>query len=143
MPGLTPATTSAVASPIRYALPAFLALIPALTLALIAFSSSHLTANADLGAFRCTASAFYFPAVGLVGMPYKDPSTTDRASAGNVTIHTGVDIFGSNGDGSPIYAPADGFVSRQPRSDNLNLVLPNATNALTGQPGLEVYLTHI
>src|SRR5215208_6595504 len=98
MPGSTPAPTSAIANPVRKALPAFLVLIPGLTLALLAFGASHPTANAaDVNAFRCTASAFYFPAVGLVGMPYRDPSTTDRDSAGNVTLHTGVDIFGSGG----------------------------------------------
>ena len=111
--------------------------------ALLMFSHPFPRADAALDPFRCTDSSIYFPTSGLVGWTYQDPASTDTDSEGNPTVHTGVDIFAEGGDGSPVYAPADGVVLRHPGPESLNLVLPAVTNVLTGEAGLELYFSHL
>jgi LysM repeat protein len=106
-------------------------------------SNAPSAANAAEGPFRCADTSLYFPVSGLVGWTYRDPAATDTDASGNSTVHTGVDVFADQGDGSPVFAPADGVVSRHPNSEGANLVLPGAINILTGEYGLELYITHI
>lgn len=126
-----------------YLLLVLLMLLPAVAWAIRMPGNSPRSAVAATDPFRCTDWSLFFPATGIVGWTYQDPAGTDRDSEGNRTIHTGVDVFGEGGDGAPVFAPADGFVSRQPGSDNVNIVLPAITNVLTGEAGLELYLTHL
>jgi LysM repeat protein len=126
-----------------YLLPVLLMLLPAFAVALLLPGNSPRSAIAAADPFRCTGWSLFFPATGIVGWTYQDPAGTDRDADGHRTVHTGLDIFGEGGDGSPVFAPADGFVSRQPGSDNVNIVLPGVTNIVTGEAGLEIYLTHL
>ena len=93
--------------------------------------------------FRCETAALYFPAYGEAGWKHQDPGSTDSDPRGNRTLHTGLDIFAEAGDGAPIYAPADGFISRQPGVESVNIVLPGVSNVLTGEAGIEIYLSHV
>ena len=95
------------------------------------------------GPFRCTDSSLFFPVSGIVGWTYGDPAGTDRDADGHRTAHTGVDIFADEGDGAPVYAPADGVVHRLTGSEAVDIVLPGVTNVLTGEPGIELYITHV
>lgn len=95
------------------------------------------------GPIRCTDSSLYFPANGIVGWSYGDPAGMDLDADGYRTVHTGVDIFADEGDGAPIYAPADGYAHRLGGSEAVDIVLPGVTNVLTGEPGIELYLTHV
>ena len=126
-----------------YLIPGMLTVLPALAVALLLISSNpspRAVAASDL--FRCTGSSLYFPVSGIVGWTYGDPASTDTDAHGHRTIHTGADIFADAGAGSPVYAPADGVISRQPGWESVNLVLPAVTNVLTGEAGIEIYLTH-
>ena len=117
-----------------------------LSVVAIVFSTPNSEAQTEsnvVGPYRCSDASLYFPATGIVGWKYRDPDGTDIDAYGNRTLHTGVDIFGAGGDGSAIYAPADGVVSRHPGGANANIVLPGVTNVLTGTAGIELYLTHI
>jgi LysM repeat protein len=117
-------------------------LVPVFAVALLTTTNSSPGVDAATDPFRCAGSNLYFPASGVVGWTYGDPASTDTDARGNRTIHTGVDIFGDGGDGAPVYAPADGRVSRQHGSENVNIVLPGVTNILTGEEGIELYITH-
>ena len=125
------------------ALISLLFLIPALVVGLFSFGRPIGIASAEGGPSRCGDSALYFPATGIVGWKHQDPAGMDSDPRGNRTPHTGIDIFGDEGEGAPIYAPADGFVARQTGAESVNIVLPGVTNALTGLPGIEMYLTHM
>ena len=95
------------------------------------------------GAVRCNDSSLYFPADGIAGWRYGDPASTDTDAQGNRTAHTGVDIFATDGAGATVYAPAAGMVSRQGGAESLNLILTGVKNGLTGETGIELYVTHI
>ncbi len=120
-----------------------LALLPVFAVGIVIASGTPRSAEAQDGPFHCTASSLFFPVSGTVGWTYSDPASTDRDASGNRTVHTGVDIFADGGTGSPVYAPADGVITRPPGANSLNLNLPGVTNLLTGEAGIDVYLTHI
>jgi hypothetical protein len=109
-----------------------LLMLIATIMVLALFSNVARNLDASETAFRCEEAALYFPANGVVGWKYQDPASTDRDSQSNLTIHAGLDIFAAAGDGSLIFAPADGLVSREPDSDSVNLVLSDVTNVARG-----------
>jgi hypothetical protein len=117
-------------------------LIPALAAGLLSLGSPVTIASAEGGPYRCGDSGLYFPASGIVGWKHQDPSGMDSDPRGNRTLHTGVDIF-AEGEGAPIYAPADGYVSRGPGAESVNIVLPGVANVLTGVAGIEMYFSHL
>jgi LysM repeat protein len=122
---------------------ALLALIPAIAAMVLLLNIEPRTAEANSDPFRCTNASLYFPGNGIIGWTYGDPASTDRDAHGHRTAHTGIDVFIEGGNGAPVHAPADGIVSRQPGAENLNLILPNVTNRLTGEMGIEVYISHV
>ena len=109
---------------------------------LLTFGGSSQTVFAA-SAFRCNDSSLYFPANGIVGWTYGDPAGMDLNADGHRTAHTGIDIFADEGDGAPVYAPADGVAHRLSGSEAVDIVLPGVINVLTGEPGIELYLSHV
>ncbi len=109
---------------------------------LLVFLGSSQSASAA-GPVHCADSSLYFPVNGIVGWTYGDPAGLDVDADGHRTAHTGIDIFADEGDGAPVYAPADGVVHRLGGSEAVDIVLPGITNSLTGEQGIELYLTHI
>lgn len=126
-----------------YLISAFLALLPVVAIGTFLVGNSPRDAEADGQPFRCTDSSFYFPVTGVVGWTYMDPASTDRNASGAPTVHTGIDVFADAGPGAPVYAPADGVVSREYGPERVNLVLTGVTNLVDGELGVEVYLSHV
>ena len=124
-------------------LPFLSAAVVAIAVAAVVFTTPTPNAEADSGPFRCSASSLYFPTSGIIGWTYRDPSSTDVSADGSATIHTGVDVFADGGPGSPVYAPADGKVTRPVNAQSIDLDLPGVTNLITGKPGIQVYYAHI
>jgi LysM repeat protein len=116
--------------------------VVALVVTAVIFTTPTHQAEAE-SAFRCSSSSLYFPTTGIIGWTYRDPSSTDVSADGSETIHTGVDIFADGGTGSPVYAPADGKVTRPVNAQSIDLDLPGVTNILTGEKGIQVYYAHI
>lgn len=81
--------------------------------------------------FRCPGAQFSFPVVGSMGWIYLEPASV--LVSGNV--HSGLDIWARGGDGSPVYALADGVVSRTRNSWSFDIVYTDS--------GVESYMTHI
>lgn len=88
-------------------------------------------ATASSGPFRCPGAPFYFPVKGTVGWLYRDPGATDVDGH----LHTGIDVWASGGDGSPVYALADGYVSRTENSWSFDAVYTDEN--------VESYITHV
>jgi hypothetical protein len=80
--------------------------------------------------FRCPGADFYWPVNGSLGWIYREPD----AVAIDGHVHTGLDIWASGGDGAPIYALADGYVSRSQNSYSFDIVYYDTD--------VEVYTTH-
>jgi LysM repeat protein len=121
--------------------------LPALSatfvLTLLILANSTMSSVNAAGPFRCTDGSFFFPVSGIVGWTYGDPAGRDLDAQGYTTVHTGVDVFADEGHGAFVYAPADGYVSRQPGAESVNIVIPGAINVLNGEVGIELYLTHM
>jgi LysM repeat protein len=115
----------------------------AATFALTLLLSSGTNSVIAAGPFRCTEASFVFPVSGIVGWTHGDPAGQDLDAQGYPTVHTGVDVFADEGHGAFVHAPADGYVSRQPGAESVNIVIPGAINVLNGEVGIELYLTHM
>jgi hypothetical protein len=75
---------------------------------------------------------FNFPIDGgTLGWIYLDP----EAIPVDGHVHSGIDAWPVGGDGSPIYALADGYVSRTTNSHSFDIVYTNT--------GVESYTTHV
>ena len=120
-----------------------LALLPAIAVTLVIAAGTPQSAEAQDGPFRCPGASLYFPVDGTIGWTYSDPASTDLNAEGNRSVHTGVDVFADGGIGSPVYAPADGVITRPPGAKSVNIDLPGVTNLLTGKAGIQVYLAHV
>ena len=85
---------------------------------------------------RCADSPFAFPTHGFIGYLYNDSFTP-------LKLHTGLDIFGGKGVGqTPIYAPYDGFLTRE--SDwKSSLILRIPEDPLDPSQQIWVYMTHL
>ena len=80
--------------------------------------------------FRCPGAQFSFPTDGSLGWIYREPASI--AVSGDV--HAGLDVWGGSGDGSPVYALADGVVSRTQNSWSFDIIYTDS--------GVESYMTH-
>lgn len=85
------------------------------------------------GPFRCSSAPFTFPvSSGIVGWVYREDNADIERIDGH--IHTGIDVFASGGDGSPIYALADGTVTRE---------TSQSTDIYYRNQGVEGYTAHL
>ncbi|MEL7625317.1 MAG: M23 family metallopeptidase [Anaerolineaceae bacterium] len=85
---------------------------------------------------RCGEAPFVLPTHGFIGYLYDDSFTP-------LKIHTGLDIFGGKGVGqTPVYAPYDGFLTRE--SDwKSSLILRIPEDPLNPGQQIWVYMTHL
>ena len=81
--------------------------------------------------FRCPGAEFSFPVNGSLGWIYREPDSIESSGS----VHTGLDVWASGGDGSPVYALADGVVSRTQNSWSFDIVYTDS--------GVESYTTHV
>ena len=81
--------------------------------------------------FRCPGAQFSFPVTGSLGWIYREPASIEVSGS----VHTGLDVWASGGDGSPVYALADGVVSRTTNSWSFDIIYTNS--------GVESYMTHL
>ena len=81
--------------------------------------------------FRCPGAEFSFPVNGSLGWIYREPDSIESSGS----VHTGLDVWASGGDGSPVYALADGVVSRTRNSWSFDIVYTDS--------GVESYTTHV
>ncbi len=81
--------------------------------------------------FRCPGAEFNFPVDGSMGWIYREPASIEVSG----TVHAGLDFWASGGDGSPVYALADGEVSRTQNSWSFDIVYTDS--------GVESYMTHL
>lgn len=85
---------------------------------------------------RCGDAPFVFPTKGFVGYLYND-------SFKPLKLHTGLDIFGGTDVGqSPIYAPYDGFLTRE-NDWKSSLILRIPEDPLNADRQIWVYMTHM
>lgn len=66
-----------------------------------------------------------------MGWIYREPASIQESGS----VHTGLDVWASGGDGSPVYALADGVVSRTTNSWSFDIIYTDS--------GVESYMTHI
>ncbi len=85
---------------------------------------------------HCGDAPFVLPTHGFIGYLYKDSFTP-------LKLHTGLDIFGGTAVGeTPIYAPYDGFLTRE--SDwKSSLILRVPEDPLNPGEQIWVYMTHL
>lgn len=115
----------------RISLPVVVAAV-LLGLILAAEATLHAgTIAADSGTFRCPGADFSFPVDGHLGWIYREPD----AIAVDGHVHSGLDVWPNGGDGSPVYALADGYVSRSDNSHSFDIIYYD-TN-------VESYMTHV
>ncbi len=81
--------------------------------------------------FRCPGAEFSFPVDGSLGWIYREPASIQDSGS----VHAGLDVWASGGDGSPVYALADGVVSRTQNSWSFDIVYTDS--------GVESYMTHL
>ncbi len=81
--------------------------------------------------FRCPGAEFSFPVNGSLGWIYREPASIESSGS----VHAGLDVWASGGDGSPVYALADGVVSRTQNSWSFDIVYTDS--------GVESYMTHL
>ena len=81
--------------------------------------------------FRCPGAEFYFPVQGSLGWIYREPASIESSGS----VHGGLDVWASGGDGSPVYALADGVVSRTQNSWSFDIIYTES--------GVESYMTHL
>jgi len=111
--------------------PSLLALATVLSLALAAEATLQSEPTfAGSGAFRCQGADFYWPVNGRLGWIYREPDAISTSGS----VHTGLDVWASGGDGSPVYALADGYVSRMNNSWSFDIIY--------NDPNVESYMTH-
>jgi len=86
--------------------------------------------------YRCEDAPFALPTHGFIGYLYRDSFTL-------LKLHTGLDIFGGTAVGeTPIYAPYDGFLTRE--SDwKSSIILRIPKNPLNPEQQIWVYMTHM
>ena len=98
----------------------------------VAGTFEHGTASAGSPTpFRCPGAQFSFPVDGSMGWIYREPASIETSGG----VHSGLDVWASGGDGSPVYALADGVVSRTTNSSSFDIVYTNS--------GVESYMTHL
>lgn len=85
---------------------------------------------------RCGDAPFVLPTHGFIGYLFNDSFTP-------LKLHTGLDIFGGKAVGeTPIYAPYDGFLTRE--SDwKSSLILRIPEDPLNSEQQIWVYMTHL
>ena len=81
--------------------------------------------------FRCPGAEFSFPVNGSLGWLYREPASIEVSGS----VHAGLDVWASGGDGSPVYALADGVVSRTTNSWSFDIIYTDS--------GVESYMTHL
>jgi hypothetical protein len=81
--------------------------------------------------FRCSGAQFSFPVDGSLGWIYREPASIETSGS----VHAGLDVWASGGDGSPVYALADGVVSRTTNSWSFDIIYTDS--------GVESYMTHV
>lgn len=85
---------------------------------------------------QCPSSPFAFPSSGFVGYFYGDSFSPFK-------LHTGLDIFGGNPVGeTPIYAPYDGFLTRQ-EDWTSTVILRIPKDPLMPDRQIWIYMTHM
>jgi hypothetical protein len=89
------------------------------------------TTSAGSTPFRCPGAEFNFPVNGSMGWIYREPASVQTSGG----VHAGLDIWASDGDGSLVYALADGEVSRTQNSWSFDIVYTDS--------GVEGYMTHL
>ena len=102
---------------------------------LIAIAGTTLQPNAASAGsptpFRCPGAEFSFPVNGSLGWIYREPASMETSGS----VHAGLDVWASGGDGSPVYALADGIVSRTTNSWSFDIIYTDS--------GVESYMTHL
>ena len=81
--------------------------------------------------FRCPGAQFSFPVDGSLGWIYREPASIETSGS----VHAGLDVWASGGDGSPVYALADGVVSRTTNSWSFDIIYTDS--------GVESYMAHV
>lgn len=89
------------------------------------------TSAASPTPFRCPGAQFSFPVDGSLGWIYREPASIEVSGS----VHTGLDVWASGGDGSPVYALADGVVSSTRNSWSFDITYTES--------GVESYMTHL
>lgn len=89
------------------------------------------TSAASPTPFRCPGAQFSFPVDGSLGWIYREPASIEVSGS----VHTGLDVWASGGDGSPVYALADGVVSSTRNSWSFDIIYTES--------GVESYMTHL
>ncbi len=89
------------------------------------------TSAASPTPFRCPGAQFSFPVDGSLGWIYREPASIEVSGS----VHTGLDVWASGGDGSPVYALADGVVSSTRNSWSFDIIYTDS--------GVESYMTHL
>ena len=89
------------------------------------------TSAASSTPFRCPGAQFSFPVDGSLGWIYREPASIEVSGS----VHTGLDVWASGGDGSPVYALADGVVSSTRNSWSFDIIYTDS--------GVESYMTHL
>lgn len=85
---------------------------------------------------QCNNAPFIFPSAGFVGYLYDDVFQLGKR-------HTGIDVFsGTNAAEMPVYAPYDGFVTRE-EGWKSSLIIRIPEDPLQPDRQIWVYLTHM
>lgn len=85
---------------------------------------------------RCGDAPFVLPTNGFIGYLYNDSFTP-------LKLHTGLDIFGGKQVGqTPIYAPYDGFLTRE-NDWKSSLILRIPEDPFNSNQQIWVYMTHL
>lgn len=111
-----------------------LVVVCATLVGLIVFAGTMLSGSSTSAGppapFRCPGAQFSFPVNGSLGWIYREPASIESSG----TVHAGLDVWASGGDGSPVYAMADGVVSRTQNSWSFDIIYEDS--------GVESYMTH-
>ncbi len=85
---------------------------------------------------RCGDAPFVLPTHGFIGYLYNDSFTP-------LKLHTGLDIFGGTAVGqTPIYAPYDGFLTRE-NDWKSSLIIRIPEDPINPEQQIWVYMTHM
>jgi murein DD-endopeptidase MepM/ murein hydrolase activator NlpD len=87
----------------------------------------------------CPGAPFILPADGYVGLLYGDP----RGPYSRTAPHQGIDIFSDSEPGvTPVYAPYDGYVTREPTWRS-TLIMRVTADPLQPERQIWLYYTHM